>query len=126
MASFILFVSSRRRHARCALVTGVQTCALPISAAVVCISTGFFIGLLASRTAAWSRFASGVCDFFQTFPSFIYLIPVVMLFKVSDLSAIIAVLLFAVVPMIRYTILGLRGVPKIGRGSCRERVCQSV
>lgn len=81
------------------------------TAAVVCIIAGFAIGLVASRTAARSRFASGVCDFFQTFPSFIYLIPVVMLFKVSDLSAIIAVLLFAVVPMIRYTILGLRGVP---------------
>ena len=81
------------------------------TAAVVCISVGFVIGLGASRTAGWSRFAAGVCDFLQTFPSFIYLIPVVMLFKVSDLSAIIAVLLFAVVPMIRYTILGLRGVP---------------
>lgn len=81
------------------------------SAAVVCVSVGFVIGLIASRTAGWSRVAAGVCDFFQTFPSFIYLIPVVMLFKVSDLSAIIAVLLFAVVPMIRYTILGLRGVP---------------
>ncbi len=82
------------------------------TAAVVCVSVGFVIGLGASRTAGWSRFAAGVCDFLQTFPSFIYLIPVVMLFKVSDLSAIIAVLLFAVVPMIRYTILGLRGVPK--------------
>ncbi|MBV7482760.1 proline/glycine betaine ABC transporter permease [Bordetella sp. BOR01] len=81
------------------------------TAAAVCVSVGFVIGLGASRTAGWSRFAAGVCDFFQTFPSFIYLIPVVMLFKVSDLSAIIAVLLFAVVPMIRYTILGLRGVP---------------
>ncbi|WP_178372318.1 ABC transporter permease [Pollutimonas bauzanensis] len=81
------------------------------TAAVVCVSVGFVIGLGASRTAGWSRFAAGVCDFLQTFPSFIYLIPVVMLFKVSDLSAIIAVLLFAVVPMIRYTILGLRGVP---------------
>ncbi len=81
------------------------------TAAIVCISVGFVIGLGASRTAGWSRFAAGVCDFLQTFPSFIYLIPVVMLFKVSDLSAIIAVLLFAVVPMIRYTILGLRGVP---------------
>jgi len=81
------------------------------TAAVACISVGFVIGLGASRTAGWSRFAAGVCDFLQTFPSFIYLIPVVMLFKVSDLSAIIAVLLFAVVPMIRYTILGLRGVP---------------
>lgn len=82
------------------------------TAAAVCISVGFVIGLGASRSAGWSRFAAGVCDFLQTFPSFIYLIPVVMLFKVSDLSAIIAVLLFAVVPMIRYTILGLRGVPK--------------
>lgn len=82
------------------------------TAAVVCVSVGFVLGLAASRSAAWSRFAAGVCDFLQTFPSFIYLIPVVMLFKVSDLSAIIAVLLFAVVPMIRYTILGLRGVPK--------------
>lgn len=81
------------------------------TAAVVCISVGFLLGLAASRTAVWSRVAAGVCDFFQTFPSFIYLIPVVMLFKVSDLSAIIAVLLFAVVPMIRYTILGLRSVP---------------
>ncbi len=82
------------------------------TAAVICVSVGFVIGLAASRTAGWSRFASGICDFLQTFPSFIYLIPVVMLFKVSDLSAIIAVLMFAVVPMIRYTILGLRGVPK--------------
>src|SRR5690606_19287325 len=81
------------------------------TATVVCIVVGFVLGLLASRTARWSQFASGVCDFFQTFPSFIYLIPVVMLFKVSDLSAIIAVLLFAVVPMIRYTMLGLRNVP---------------
>ena len=81
------------------------------TAAAVCIVVGFVLGLFASRTARWSRFASGVCDFFQTFPSFIYLIPVVMLFKVSDLSAIIAVLLFAVVPMVRYTMLGLRSVP---------------
>ena len=81
------------------------------TAAVVCVIVGFVLGVLASRTASWSRFASSVCDFFQTFPSFIYLIPVVMLFKVSDLSAIIAVLLFAVVPMVRYTMLGLRSVP---------------
>ncbi len=37
-----------------------------------------------------------LCDFMQTFPSFIYLIPVIMLFKVSDISAIIAVTVVAV------------------------------
>jgi glycine betaine/proline transport system permease protein len=81
------------------------------TAAAVCIAGGFVAGLIASRSNRLSRVAAGLCDFLQTFPSFIYLIPVVMLFKVSDLSAIFAVLLFAVVPMIRYTTLGLRSVP---------------
>jgi len=80
------------------------------SAALICMIAGFAIGLVASRSARLAALAASICDFLQTFPSFIYLIPVVMLFKVSDLSAIIAVLLFAVVPMIRYTMLGLRGV----------------
>jgi glycine betaine/proline transport system permease protein len=80
------------------------------SAAVVCIVVGFLIGVIASGSKKLSEVALSLCDFFQTFPSFIYLIPVVMLFRVSDLSAIIAVLLFAVVPMVRYTILGLRNV----------------
>ncbi|MFT5644387.1 MAG: glycine betaine/proline transport system permease protein [Janthinobacterium sp.] len=80
------------------------------SAAVVCIVIGFLIGVIAAGSKRMSQAALSLCDFFQTFPSFIYLIPVVMLFRVSDLSAIIAVLLFAVVPMVRYTILGLRNV----------------
>jgi glycine betaine/proline transport system permease protein len=80
------------------------------TAAVVCIVFGFLLGVVAAGNQRLSNIAVGLCDFFQTFPSFIYLIPVVMLFRVSDLSAIIAVLLFAVVPMIRYTILGLRNV----------------
>jgi len=81
------------------------------TAALVCVIGGFIVGLVASRNRRLSKAVLSLCDFFQTFPSFIYLIPVVMLFKVSDLSAIIAVLLFAVVPMIRYTILGLENVP---------------
>jgi glycine betaine/proline transport system permease protein len=80
------------------------------SAALVCIIGGFTVGVSAAGSRRLSQVALGLCDFFQTFPSFIYLIPVVMLFRVSDLSAIIAVLLFAVVPMVRYTILGLRNV----------------
>ena len=80
------------------------------TATVVCIIVGFLLGVIAAGSQRLSQVALGLCDFFQTFPSFIYLIPVVMLFKVSDLSAIIAVLLFAVVPMVRYTILGLRNV----------------
>ena len=81
------------------------------SAAVVCIIVGFLLGLAVSGSGRLTGLALGLCDFLQTFPSFIYLIPVVMLFKVSDLSAIMAVLLYAVVPMVRYTVLGLRNVP---------------
>src|SRR3546814_6938250 len=44
------FFSSRRRHTRCALVTGVQTCALPI-----CRATGKLVGILTNRDV---RFAS--------------------------------------------------------------------
>ncbi len=82
------------------------------TASLVCIILGFPIGLLASKSERASRVVILMCDFFQTFPSFIYLIPVIMLFKVSDISAIIAVLAFALVPMIRYTNLGLRNVPE--------------
>lgn len=81
------------------------------TAAVVCIVVGFPIGLAAAKNERASKVIIVMCDFFQTFPSFIYLIPVIMLFKVSDISAIIAVLAFAIVPMIRYTNLGFRNVP---------------
>ena len=81
------------------------------TAAVVCIIAGFPIGLAAAKNDRASTAIIVMCDFFQTFPSFIYLIPVIMLFKVSDISAIIAVLAFALVPMIRYTNLGFRNVP---------------
>jgi glycine betaine/proline transport system permease protein len=80
------------------------------TAAAVCIVVGFVLGVLVAGSKRLSQMALGLCDFLQTFPSFIYLIPVVMLFKVSDLSAILAVLLFAVVPMVRYTVLGMRNV----------------
>jgi glycine betaine/proline transport system permease protein len=52
-----------------------------------------------------------VCDTLQTFPSFIYLIPVIMLFGVNDVAVVAAVMVFATVPIVRYTIEGLRNVP---------------
>ena len=51
-----------------------------------------------------------VIDTLQTLPSFVYLMPVVMLFRVGDFSAIIAVIAYAVAPAIRYTAHGIRQV----------------
>jgi len=50
-------------------------------------------------------------DTFQTFPSFIYLLPVIMLFKVGDVAAISAIIIYAMIPVVRYTIFGLQNVP---------------
>ena len=81
------------------------------TAVIICILIGFPLGLWAARSDRAQTVLIAVCDTMQTFPSFIYLIPVVMLFKVGDVAAMVAVLAFAVVPMIRYTNLGLRRVP---------------
>jgi len=53
-----------------------------------------------------------VCDTFQTFPSFIYLIPVMMLFGVTDTSVLIAIVVYATIPAARYTVEGLSSVPE--------------
>ena len=80
-------------------------------ALVVCLLFGLPLGIWASKTARRTRFVQLLCDTFQTFPSFIYLIPVIMLFQVGDVAAITAIVIYAAIPIVRYTIFGLRGVP---------------
>ena len=79
----------------------------------VFISTiiGFTVGILSFQNKHTANFMLGVCDIFQTFPSFVYLIPVMMLFGVTDTSVLIAVVVYATIPATRYTIEGLRSVP---------------
>jgi glycine betaine/proline transport system permease protein len=72
---------------------------------------GFTVGTLCFQNKYTSNFMLGVCDIFQTFPSFVYLIPVMMLFGVTDTSVLIAVIVYATIPATRYTIEGLRSVP---------------
>lgn len=79
-------------------------------AVVICVLVGVPIGVAASRNARVSRWVLLWCDTFQTFPSFVYLIPVIMLFRAGDVAAIVAIVAWAIIPMIRYTILAMRGV----------------
>ena len=72
---------------------------------------GFTVGTLCFQNKHTTNFMLGVCDIFQTFPSFVYLIPVMMLFGVTDTSVLIAVIVYATIPATRYTIEGLRSVP---------------
>jgi glycine betaine/proline transport system permease protein len=83
-----------------------------ISAVVLATILGIPLGIFASRNPRWSNRILLACDTAQTFPSFIYLIPAIMLFGVNDVAVIFSILIFAMVPLTRYTIEGLRGVPE--------------
>ena len=71
---------------------------------------GLIVGTICVQNKHSTNFMLGVCDIFQTFPSFVYLIPVMMLFGITDTSVLIAVIVYATIPATRYTIEGLRGV----------------
>ena len=82
-----------------------------ISAVVLSMLVGIPLGVLASRSERWSTRILLACDTAQTFPSFIYLIPAIMLFGVNDVAVVFAIVIFTTVPLTRYTIEGLRTVP---------------
>ncbi|MEP1586829.1 MAG: ABC transporter permease subunit [Tateyamaria sp.] len=83
-----------------------------ISAVSLAALIGLPIGILASRSGKWSERVLLICDTAQTFPSFVYLIPAIMLFGITDIAVIFSILIFAMVPLTRYTIEGLRTVPE--------------
>ncbi len=84
---------------------------LVTSTTFLCVLIGIPLGIWAARRPFAARIINTICDTLQTFPSFIYLIPVIMLFQTSDLSNVIAMLAYATVPAIRFTYLGLMRVP---------------
>ena len=82
-----------------------------LAAVSIAMLLGIPIGVLAARSDKWSQRVLLACDTAQTFPSFIYLIPAIMLFGITATAVVGSILIFAMVPLIRYTIEGLRTVP---------------
>jgi glycine betaine/proline transport system permease protein len=82
-----------------------------VSAVTLATFIGFPLGILAARSEKWSSRVLLACDTAQTFPSFIYLIPAIMLFGVNDVAVVFSILIFTTIPLTRYTIEGLRSVP---------------
>jgi glycine betaine/proline transport system permease protein len=80
-----------------------------LSVIIACL-IGIPIGILASRHERVHRVVSVVIDTLQTLPSFVYLMPVVMLFRVGDFAAMLAVIAYAITPIIRYTDHGIRHI----------------
>jgi glycine betaine/proline transport system permease protein len=79
--------------------------------ALLSMLIGIPLGLLAARSDRFQAIVNPIIDTLQTLPSFCFIIPVVMLFRVGDVTALIATVAFAVVPAIRYTNHGIRQVP---------------
>jgi glycine betaine/proline transport system permease protein len=89
-------------------MTTVYLCGVSV---VIAMALGVPLGIWAASSDGAGRAIGAVVDTLQTLPSFVYLIPVVMLFRVGDFSAMVAVVLFALVPAVKYTAHGLRSVP---------------
>ena len=95
------------------------------SALVVCVAIGVPVGVWAARSERVAKVVMFTCDLLQTFPSFIYLLPAIMLFRVGELAIIFAIIPYATVPAIRYTYLGLKRIPRVTIEAATANGCTS-
>ena len=106
VGGFLLFIALTEWWDRALITAYLMTLAVLFSTIM-----GIIAGTLCAQHPVATRIMLTICDTFQTFPSFIYLIPVMMLFGVTDTSVLIAIVIYALVPATRYTIQGLLTVP---------------
>jgi len=91
----------------------MQTLAIIFVCAFLCVLLGVPIGIAMSRSDRLQRAIVPVLDMLQTLPPFVYLIPLIFLFSVTEPKLYgIAIILYAIVPVIRLTDLGIRLVDK--------------
>ncbi|MFK7995964.1 MAG: ABC transporter permease [Granulosicoccus sp.] len=84
---------------------------LILLAVFIAVIIGFPIGFWLSSRARLQSAANLFLDTLQTLPTLVYLLPAVMLFRIGDVSAIVAVTLYALAPAIRYGMVGMNQVP---------------
>lgn len=90
----------------------LETLALVITSVVIALAIGIPMGVLMAEAKYFAEFIKPVLDAMQTMPSFVYLIPAMMLFGLGKVPAVIATLIYALPPVMRLTCLGLQQVPK--------------
>jgi glycine betaine/proline transport system permease protein len=89
------------------LVQSLYLCTLAV---LLCLLVGGALGTWAAHSDRVSHVLKPICDALQTMPQFVFLIPALMFFKVGEFTALIAIMLYAIVPPIRYVEHGLRHV----------------
>jgi glycine betaine/proline transport system permease protein len=89
-------------------MVSIQLCG---AAVLIAFVIGTCLGVWASMNDRVSAFLRPINDTLQTMPIFVFLIPAVMVFLVGEFTALIAVIMYAIVPSIRYSEYGIRNVP---------------
>jgi glycine betaine/proline transport system permease protein len=107
VGAFLLFIALTQWWDRALITAYLMSVSVVISGVI-----GITVGTLCAQNARSTRFILTYCDTFQTFPSFIYLIPVMMLFGITDTAVVIAIIVYASIPALRYTVEGLLSVPE--------------
>ena len=90
----------------------MATVAIISVATLVCIVVGIPIGVLMSKSNKVEKTVLPVLDMMQTIPSFVYLIPIIMLLGIGKVPGLLAVCIYALPPVVRLTNLGIREVDK--------------
>jgi glycine betaine/proline transport system permease protein len=88
----------------------MTTLAMIITSVFFCAIIGVPLGIIAAGSDRFLKIIRPILDIMQTIPSFVYLVPIVMLFGVGMVPGIIATIIFALPPIIRLTDLGIRNV----------------
>ena len=88
----------------------MQTLAILITATLLAVGIGMPIGILGAKNDRFDAIIRPILDGMQTMPSFVYLVPAIMLFGLGKTPAIMATVIYAIPPLIRLTNLGIRQV----------------
>ena len=93
-------------------VKAMTTLALLGTAAILSIVIGIPLGIYCSRRQRFYSMIRPIMDFMQTMPAFVFMIPVIAFFGTGKVAAVIITMIFGGTPVVRLTVLGLRGVPE--------------
>ncbi|QGU86569.1 glycine betaine/L-proline ABC transporter permease ProW [Erwinia sorbitola] len=87
------------------------TLALVLTALLFCIIIGLPLGIWLARNERAGKIIRPLLDAMQTTPAFVYLVPIVMLFGIGNVPGVVVTIIFALPPIVRLTILGIKQVP---------------
>ncbi|GAA0478088.1 MULTISPECIES: glycine betaine/L-proline ABC transporter permease ProW [Tatumella] len=87
------------------------TLSLVLTSLLFCVVIGLPVGIWLARSDRAAKIIRPFLDAMQTTPAFVYLVPIVMLFGIGNVPGVVVTIIFALPPIIRLTILGIKQVP---------------